>query len=240
MVSAGVKAFSQNSYPEFVKQIFISGNDTLPYRLLQPEKAKSGKKYPLIIFLHGAGERGRDNEANLKYITDLFLNPYNRKKFPAFVMVPQCPQQKWWAPQNWSDKPASPADLVIRLADDLVKSYPIDVSRIYLMGLSMGGNGTWYLLTRYPDRFAAGVPICGWGNRELIPAMKDIPVWAFHGDKDPVVPAEKSRELISALQNAGGHPRYTEYKDTGHDSWTPALNEPELLKWLFSFKRPRK
>ncbi len=228
---------AQATFPEFEKHLFISGSDTLPYRLLQPEPVKRGKKYPLVIFLHGAGERGRDNEMNLKYITGLFLHTKNRKKFPAYVVVPQCPPAKWWAPQNWKEQPFAPADRVIGLMDELIRTKQIDINRVYLMGLSMGGNGTWYLLTKYPDRFAAGVPICGWGDPELVAAMKNVPVWAFHGDKDSVVPVEKSRELIDALTSVGSTPRYTEYAGIGHDSWTPALAEPELLKWLFSNKR---
>lgn len=230
---------AQNTFPLFEKHLFTSGGDTLPYRLLAPAFIKRGKKYPMIIFLHGAGERGRDNEINLKYITDLFLNPENREKFPAFIVVPQCPAGQWWAPQSWTGPQSSPADLVIRLMDELIKKKKIDINRVYLMGLSMGGNGTWYLLTKYPERFAAGVPICGWGDREQVVAMKNVPVWAFHGDKDSVVPVEKSRELINALINAGASPRYTEYAGIGHDSWTPALAEPELLKWLFSHKKNR-
>ncbi len=191
----------------------------------------------MIIFLHGAGERGSDNEINLKYITDLFLNPVNRKKFPAHVVVPQCPAGKWWAPQNWNEVQHFPADQVIRLMDEVIRTKPVDVSRIYVMGLSMGGNGAWYLLTKYPDKFAAGVPICGWGDRQQVVNMKNIPVWVFHGDKDTVVPVEKSRELVNALTRAGSSPRYTEYAGIGHDSWTPALAEPELLKWLFGHKK---
>lgn len=230
---------AQDTFPEFEKHLFASGGDTLPYRLLQPELLKRGKKYPLVIFLHGAGERGRDNEINLKYITGLFLNPEHRKKFPAYVAVPQCPAGKWWAPQNWKEQQSSPADGVIGLIDELIKSRQIDISRIYLMGLSMGGNGTWYLLSKYPQKFAAGVPICGWGDPERMVGIKNIPVWAFHGDKDTVVPVEKSRELIDALRKAGGNPRYTEYAGVGHDSWTPALAEPQILPWLFGHKKSR-
>ncbi|GIV36279.1 MAG: phospholipase [Cyclobacteriaceae bacterium] len=223
----------------FEKLTFVSETDTLPYRLLRPERAKVNKKYPLVVFLHGAGERGRDNEINLKYITPLFLNEINRKKFPAYVVVPQCPPGIWWAPQNWGEPGHTPAHTVIKLIDSLAIQFNIEKNRIYLMGLSMGGNGTWYLLATYPEKFAAGVPICGWGNPRLIPAMKNVPVWVFHGDADPVVPVDRSRELVNAIRQAGGNPRYTEYPGVGHDSWTPALSEPELLKWLFS-KRIRK
>ncbi len=215
----------------------MQNGDTLPYRLLTPIPKKGIKKYPLVIFLHGAGERGRDNEANLKYITGLFLNADNRKKFPAYVVVPQCPAGKWWAPQNWNEGEKAPVHMVIKLIDNLTKKLPIDKQRLYVMGLSMGGNGTWYLLATHPDKFAAGVPICGWGDTTRITAIKHVPVWAFHGDTDAVVPVERSRELIAALKQAGASPLYTEYAGVNHDSWTPALAEPELLSWLFAQKR---
>lgn len=237
---ASMSLYAQESTAYFEKHYFIEGTDTLPYRLLVPESVKRGKKYPLVIFLHGAGERGRDNEINLKYVSSLFLKPDNRKKFPAYVVIPQCPPEKWWAPQNWSQAGSSPADQVIRLLDELTRTNPVDIGRIYLMGLSMGGNGTWYLLTKYPGRFAAGIPICGWGNAEQVVNIKNTPIWAFHGDADKVVPVERSRELIEALRQAGVNPRYTEYAGTGHDSWTPALAEPELLTWLFAQKKSRK
>lgn len=226
----------QEQVPEFEKHIFVSDQEVLPYRLLRPVEAGKNKKYPLVVFLHGAGERGNDNEANLKYITPLFLQPDNRKKYPAFVLVPQCPSGSWWAPQNWDAPAKAPAHTVMNLIDSLIANGSVDEKRIYLMGLSMGGNGTWYLLTTYPQKFAAGVPICGWGDKARITAMKDVPVWAFHGDADPVVPVERSRELVNALKQVGATPRYTEYPGTGHDSWTPALAEPELLPWLFAHR----
>jgi predicted peptidase len=227
--------FTQD-YTAFLKQELHSPEDTLPYRLLLPETVEPGKDYPLIIFLHGSGERGNDNELNLKYITDLFLSAENRKNFPAYVLVPQCAKDKRWAPEDWYGKVSPPAETIVQLIDSLVKTNSIDAERIYLMGLSMGGFGTWYLLTRFPDKFAAAVPICGGGDWNRASTIAHIPVWVFHGKRDEVVLPEQSRAMVKALKKSGGKPRYTEYKKVGHDSWVPALKEPELLQWLFSKK----
>ncbi len=218
----------------FDNQRFTTSSDTLPYRLLHPEKTEPGKHYPLILFLHGSGERGVDNEKNLSYITDLFLNDKNRKKFPSYVLVPQCPQTTRWAPEDWYAKPTSPISSVVDLIDSLIVVLPIEINQLYIIGLSMGGFGTWYMLTRYPDKFAAAIPICGGGDWNQAQAIKHIPVWVFHGRKDTVVLPEQSRTMVKALKAAGGKPRYTEYKKVAHDSWKPAFKEPELLKWLFS------
>jgi predicted peptidase len=222
---------------EFQKLEFITLQDTLPYRLLFPENIEQEKKYPLVIFLHGSGERGADNELNLNYITDLFLNPTNRKEFPAFVLAPQCPLGKRWAPEDWYAKLESPASEVIDLIDSLVAHQAIDPNRIYLMGLSMGGFGTWYLITRFPNKFAAAVPICGGGDWNQAKTISHIPLWVFHGKKDEIVLPEQSRKMVHALKKEGAKPRYTEYKRIGHESWIPALNEPDLLPWLFRQKR---
>lgn len=224
-------------YPEFSNDSFLSTNDTLPYRLLTPETITPGKTYPLVIFLHGSGERGNENQLNLKYITDLFLSSENRKDFPAYVLVPQCPKQERWAPQDWYSKISPPAETVIMLIDSLQNKHPIDNGRIYLMGISMGGFGTWYLLTRFPGKFAAAIPICGGGDWNQASTIAHIPVWVFHGKKDEVVLPEQSRAMVKALKKAGGNPRYTEYKKIGHDSWVPALKEPDLLPWLFTQKK---
>lgn len=218
----------------FKKHTYYTSSDTLPYRLLHPETIDPEKKYPLVLFLHGSGERGNDNELNLKYITDLFLNDQNRDTHPAFVLVPQCPSSESWKPKDWLAKPNEPVITVINLIDSLVNMLSIDVNRIYVIGLSMGGYGTWYLITRFPDKFAAAVPICGGGDWNQAKTIQHIPLWVFHGRKDDVVLPEQSRKMVHALKKAGGKPLYTEYKKVGHDSWTPAFKEPELLPWMFS------
>lgn len=220
-------------FVEFEKLSYQSAQDTLLYRLLKPKEIKENQKYPLVIFLHGSGERGNDNIINLKYITTPFLNERNRNDFPCFLVVPQCPASEKWTYPNWYAEPKEPISTVVKLIDSLSALPFIDNSRIYLTGLSMGGYGTWYLITRYPDKFAAAVPICGGGDWSQADNFKHVPIWAFHGGRDETVPPDQTRMMINALKKAGGKPKYTEYKKAGHDSWTPAFLEPDLLPWLF-------
>jgi predicted peptidase len=128
--------------------------------------------------------------------------------------------------------------LTFELLDDFIASYSIDESRIYAMGVSMGGFGTWDIIARKPDLFAAAAPICGGGDEATAPSIAHIPIWTFHGDKDDAVKVERSRNMVAALKSAGGNPRYTEYPGVGHDAWTPALNDLELFSWLFSQRKP--
>jgi predicted peptidase len=220
--------------PEFEKLVFQNTKDTIPYRLLKPMEVKENQQYPLVIFLHGMGERGNDNIINLKYITSLFLDENNRTEFPCYVAVPQCPITEKWTYPDWYRKPQKPISTVMSLIDSLKTLPTIDANRIYIMGLSMGGYGTWYLLTHYPSTFAAAVPICGGGDPRQVENFRTTPVWAFHGAEDITVPVEESRNMIEALRKVGANPKYTEYKKVGHNSWTPAFQEPQLLPWLFS------
>jgi predicted peptidase len=212
----------------------------LPYRLLKPAKIEPGQKYPLVLFLHGAGERGDNNEAQLIHGVPEFAKAKNREKYPCFLIAPQCPKGQRWA--NWSerklvDQPTEPMRLVIALLAQAQKEYPIDPQRIYVTGLSMGGYGTWDLISRYPDQFAAAVPICGGGDEGQAAKIAQIPIWVFHGAKDPAVKVERSRTMVAALKKAGGHPKYTEYPDVEHDSWVPAYKDAEMMEWLFAQKK---
>jgi predicted peptidase len=166
------------------------------------------------------------------------------KDHGCLVFVPQCPEGSIWPGRHWSDpdrslseKPSEPMALVLRAIDQLKKDYRVDPKRLYLMGLSMGGFGTWDAIQRRPETFAAAVPICGGGDSNAVAAIAKLPIWVFHGEKDSVVPVRMSREMVEALKAAGGSPRYTEYPGVDHNSWTPAFNEPELLKWLAAQKR---
>ncbi|MCU0419799.1 MAG: dienelactone hydrolase family protein [Cyclobacteriaceae bacterium] len=215
--------------------------DSLPYRLLRPLNEVAGKRYPLVVFLHGSGERGTDNELNLKYVASLFLNDTVRRKFPCFVLLPQCPATDRWVNVAWSSpthtlRPAPTASLakVMELIAEVKKQRPINPKRVYVGGLSMGGFGTWELLARQPTVFAAAIPICGGADERTASRIRHVPLWAFHGAMDSVVPPERSRNMITALRKVRGKPRYTEYPLVGHDSWVNALAEPELLPWLFA------
>jgi predicted peptidase len=216
---------------------------TLLYRLMKPEPCEEGKLYPLVVFLHGAGERGKDNEAQLVHGVAEFARPDNRKKYPCFLVAPQCPAGKSWVDVNWgAAHHTMPTDaneqgrLVLELVEGLPKELPIDRKRIYLTGLSMGGYGTWDLLMRRPELFAAGVPICGGGDEKEAGRIAKIPIWVFHGTLDGAVPVSRSRNMVEALQKAGGHPLYTEYPDEGHASWVPAYRAPAMMRWLFAQK----
>jgi predicted peptidase len=226
------------------KKTFEKDGGALPYRLMRPETMEPGKKYPLVIFLHGAGERGTDNEVQLVHGVKEFAKPEARKKYPCFLVAPQCPTGHQWVQVPWgADKhdmppvPSAPASLLVGLMDELQKSLPVDPDRVYITGLSMGGYGTWDLLSRQPERFAAAVPVCGGGDEKKAGVMKKVPIWAFHGGLDVAVPVARSRNMVDAVNQAGGNARYTEYPQVGHDSWNPCYADPEMMEWLFGQKR---
>jgi len=230
----------------FEKKEFKYKTGNLLYRQLSPETEKPDwgreeKKFPLVIFFHGAGERGNDNEKQLIHGTKLFADKANFEKNPCFFIAPQCPEEMQWVDVSWKLKehsmPESPSQnmqLVLDLIEKMINEYPIDTNRIYVSGLSMGGFAVWDIISRYPDKFAAAIPICGGGDEEYAMELVNIPIWAFHGGKDKLVLTSRSQNMIYAIENAGGSPKYTEYPKLGHLSWNAAYAEPELLNWLFS------
>jgi predicted peptidase len=252
MTREGRKAGAENSYLE--DSIIYTGGEyrdhAFKYRLLlpvdhDPAARPGGKSWPLILFLHGAGERGSDNAAQLKYLPELMALPEHREKHRAFVLAPQCPANRTWSAVDMktmaASRSAGPTDearAVLAMLDGVMRNHPVDPRRVYLTGLSMGGYGAWDLAARRPDLWAAVVPICGGGDPGTAARMKDLPIWAFQGAKDPVVPPERSREMVEAVRRAGGNPRTTEYADGAHDSWTPAYRDPDLLAWLFAQRKP--
>lgn len=237
------------SFDAYEKHQYISTDgDTLNYRLLVPENIQSGKKYPLVLFLHGAGERGNDNELQLFHGGQMWLNPVVREEYPAFILVPQCPKNGYWAysrrPKSFnpSEMPAEPDKASVfnalkQLIDTHMAKPEVDKSRIYIMGLSMGAMGTFDMVIRHPELFAAAVPICGTVNPERLAATGDVKFRIYHGDKDPVVPVEGSRQAYRALKAAGKSVIYIEYPGVEHDSWNRAFNDPEFMKWMFSQKK---
>lgn len=231
---AVTKLSMAQDFVEFEKLAFQTARDTLAYRLLRPQEMKENQKYPLVVFLHGSGERGNDNIINLKYITPLFLNDQNRKNYPCYLIVPQCPKNENWTYPDWYKEPQEPMSSVVALIDSLKSLPTVDSSRIYITGLSMGGYGTWYLLTQYPSLFAAAAPICGGGDPHQVENFSHIPIWVFHGAKDKSVSPDESRKMVNALRKAGGKPKYSEYKKVAHDSWVRAYSEPQFLSWLFT------
>lgn len=242
-LSLGLIAAPTRAADMYEAKVFQDQGQTLRYRLLKPAQYDANKKYPLVVFLHGAGERGDDNKAQLKHVASIFTTPQNLAKYPCFVLAPQCPNNQKWSEVDWGASthkqpkdPSKPMALAMKVIDQLEKDYSIDTSRVYIMGLSMGGYGTWDALGRYPGKFAAGVPICGGGDETMAATIAKTPVWVFHGGSDTTVKTVRSRNMVEAIRKAGGTPKYTEYPGVGHDSWTPATKEPQLLPWLFEQK----
>jgi predicted peptidase len=245
MLASGAKADVQPSKDQPEPRVFSDAEGaTMPYLLLKPKDYDPQMHYPLVVFYHGAGERGDDNHAQWRNGVEVFQKPENREKFLCFVIAPQCPAGKQWVNVPWGDdsevQPAEPSrqlKLSLAILKSIEHEFPIDEKRLYVAGLSMGGFATWDVITRYPDLFAAAVPVCGGGDEKQAGKIKDLPIWAFHGGADTTVKTIRSRNMIAAIKEAGGHPKYTEYPGVGHGSWGPAFKEPELLKWMFEQKR---
>lgn len=202
---------------------------TMDYLLYLPKDYGQKDSWPLLLFLHGAGERGHDLELVKKHGPPKLIQ--EGKDFPFIVVSPQCPKDHWW----------EPFELTV-LLDDIVEKYHVDEDRVYLTGLSMGGFGTWALAAYSPDRFAALVPVCGGGDPILARhrQFSHIPAWVFHGAKDPVVPVERSEEMVEALKKRGGNPKLTIYPEAEHDAWTETYANPQVYEWLLQQKRKPK
>jgi predicted peptidase len=193
-----------------------------------PHGYKGDKEFPLILFLHGAGERGDDGQAPvMQGIGNAIKFKNGEKGFPCFVVFPQCKAGK---AHNWKAG-GSDADNALAILEEVQKAYKIDAKRLYLTGLSMGGTGTWSLAAAHPEKWAAIAPICGTGDTSTADKIKHIPCWCFCGDQD-AKPVESNRAMIKALKAAGGNPRYTEFPFVGHNSWDPAYVTPELYPWF--------
>lgn len=244
-----VTASAQESAYE--RQSFVSADGTsLNYRVLRPEDTGK-KKYPLVIFLHGAGERGDDNEKQLIHGSQMFLNPVNREKHPAYVLFPQCPQKDFWAydisTRNLgfeSMKAEATMPAIFKAVKELIDSYvampDIDKSRVYIIGLSMGAMGTYDMVARFPETFAAAVPICGFVEPYRLEDIKGVSFRIYHGDADTVVPVKGSRNAYRALKKAGANVEYFEFPGCGHGSWNPAFSQPDFMEWLFKQKKAKK
>tara|TARA_R110001592_G_scaffold262565_2_gene527795 strand:- start:2591 stop:3358 length:768 start_codon:yes stop_codon:yes gene_type:complete len=221
------------SYENYVNE----QGDSLPFRLLIPDYAP-GIKYPLVIFLHGSGERGNDNEAQLTWGVLNFASDYNLKMHPAIVLAPQCPKKLSW--DNLSEKtmtmqkqPSKTLELVMELIAQAKKTLAVDTNRIYITGLSMGGFGTFDAISRYPNVFAAAVPVCGAGDPKQAAKFAHIPMWIFHGALDDAVSPSYSRDMLMALSEEGASPGYTQYPSVGHFAWIAAYSDPMMMQWLF-------
>lgn len=234
----------------FKKEIFVVANDTLPYRILYPQNFDSNKKYPVVLFLHGRGESGNDNQKQLANGGKLFLTEKFRNDFPAIVIFPQCAENSYWSNVNIEvvsgkrffnfqkgGKATKAMSLILKFTDQFFKNYFVERSKIYVGGLSMGGMGTFEILRRKPKTFAAAFAICGGDNPANAKKYKNVPLWIFHGGLDDVVNPQLSYQVFRELKHLGNEPKYKIYPKANHNSWDSAFAEPELFPWLFSHKK---
>ena len=224
-VSARAKALAQ---PFEARTYVSSESDTLLYRFIKPPDYDPEKEYPLVVCLHHGGAHGADNIRQIEGSEPAQLLYANRRKYPAFLFLPQCPQVAGWGGID---------SLVFETIDALGKEFKIDARRRYVTGISGGGFGSWHFITARPEMFAAAIPICGGGNPSLAKNIVNVPVWVFHGEKDGLVPVELSRDMVEAIRDAGGSPRYTEFTGAGHLIWSEVNGTPGLFDWLFTQKR---
>jgi len=221
----------------------FEGKVRMPWRLYVPKEASAANKLPLVVALHGAGRRGTDNVGPMSLFNS-FYSVEEQKKHPSYILAPQIREGHSWVHnkgglKNIEVDQTPPTDEMLTLFDlvaQTLKDYPIDVDRVYVVGQSLGGFGTWDAITRRPDIWAAAVPIAGGGDPSKVALFKNIPIWAWHGSKDTTVPVENTRAIIEALKKAGASPKYDE-PPVGHSSWNNAFADPELYDWLFAQKR---
>lgn len=233
---------------KYQKETFVKGKDTISYRILFPENFDATKKYPILFFLHGSGEKGNDNQKQLTHGGKLFLKDQVRKQFPAIVVFPQCSLDSYWSNVNIKPdstgkreflfqekgKPSKAMHALMALVDHFMGQTVTDKKAVYVGGLSMGGMGTYELLRRKPRLFAAAFAICGGDNIANVQKYKKVPLWIFHGEKDDVVPVVYSKRIADQRLVLGKPSKLTLYPEANHNSWDSAFAEPELLPWLFS------
>jgi predicted peptidase len=235
----------EQKFQDFAFAAYRKDGHVLPYRLHRPATIEPGRKYPLVLFFHGAGERGVDNRKQFQRFASVVEF---WKTTPCFVLAPQCPevgkpanpehvwvQTPFGGPRHTMNAtPSWPMRLAMDVFEKTIAENPVDPDRIYVTGLSMGGFATWEILQREGDQFAAAIPVCGGADLAYAKALSRIPIWVFHGDADDTVKVERSRDMVAALEAAGGHPKYTEYPGVGHDCWSVTYANPAVWKWLFA------
>lgn len=246
---SAISSYSQDLSLFLRRDFSASDGFHLPYRILYPDGYDRTRKYPLIVVLHGAGERGTDNEKQLVHGSKLFLDSAVREKYKAIVVFPQCPQESYWSSVqidrtqtplaldfDYTRPITPPLKAVMELVQELVTSEAVEKRCVYITGLSMGGMGTFEAVHRYPDIFAAALPICGGGDTIRYEKV-DVPFWVFHGTDDSVVDVDYSRAMVARLKALKVKTRYTEYAGVNHDSWNNAFAEPDFLKWMFKRRK---
>ncbi len=229
----------------FSKEIFVCGDVTQPYRFHEPEHYEEGKKYPLVLFLHGAGERGDENEAQLRIGILTALSDSESPLHESYIVCPQCPLEKQWVDTPWYEgsysTDAVPETIYLKTAHKLVaeikKNYPVNEKKVFVMGISMGGYGTWDSLARHTDVFAGGFACCGAGDPSKAQKLKDLKIFAYHGSLDECVPPSGSRDMAKALTDVGGDITFKEYPELYHNSWDAAYSEFDDLRALLAAEK---
>ncbi|WCT13380.1 prolyl oligopeptidase family serine peptidase [Mucilaginibacter jinjuensis] len=239
----------ESEFSDFAFFTFQKQHHMLPYRLHKPALTQPGKKYPLVLFFHGAGERGNDNRKQLLRFTTL---PF-WQKHECYILAPQCPAkpengpdgESVWVQTNFGatshrmrEVPSWPLHLAMELLNKVIsENSNIDPRRIYVTGLSMGGYATWEILQRENNKFAAAMPVCGGADIRFAKKLSRIPIWVFHGDSDKIVPVSRSRDMVKAITEHGGKPVYTEFPGVRHDAWTVTYNDQKVWDWLFDQRK---
>ncbi|MBN1602867.1 MAG: prolyl oligopeptidase family serine peptidase [Chitinispirillaceae bacterium] len=240
------KAVNRVLTKSFTFQSNTCGN-SLRYRLFTP-KTKHTIKYPLILTLHSAAERGKDNIRQIDGVASIFISGKTQRKHPAFVFIPQCPEGTQWVNTGFTKTPfthynhksidiSNEFNMIIKVIKQLISSYPIDTTRIYVGGFSMGGSGTWDIITRYPQLFAAAFVMAGVSDTAAAQLLTKIPIWAFNGSLDKIAPPGLNTEMCNAVNRAGGTCKLTVYDEVGHYCVHHAMKEPGFIEWLFSQQR---
>ena len=231
---------SENSVAAVYKS---SKGASLPYRLYVPDDYDPNKSYPLVLFFHGAGERGTDNKAQISAgsVMQRLLTETEMKRFPCLILAPQCPGDSQWVLSDWGPGTYNHSTIKVspymqaaeELLANVVDNYAVDQSRLYVTGMSMGGYGTWDIISRNPDMFAAAFPVCGGVDESYLDALQGFPIWTFHNDGDTIVSSKGTKLAYEKLQS-GGAITYTEYKSSAHDAWTAAYSTSALMTWVFT------
>ena len=218
----------------------------MPYRYYAPDDYSDEYAYPVVLFLHGAGERGTDNEAPLVHVLQDWFNDTESPIYQSIIIVPQCPEGEQWVNTPWENgsydsDAVGESDAIkeaLAILDEVCKTDSVNLDRIYVVGLSMGGYGTWNLLMNHSDIFAAGMPMCGAADPSKADILKDIPIYAFHGDKDDVVPVSGTRDIVEAIKNAGGEKIfYEEVPNVAHAVWKPAAARGDILREMMNQRK---
>jgi predicted peptidase len=237
------KAYTQGS--------FIKGKDSMNYRILFPVNFDPAKSYPILFFLHGSGESGSDNVAQTKNGGSLFLRNDVRKNYPSIIVFPQCSKDSFWSNTEFAQdsvgktkiifvkggKPSKAMHALLKMMNNFLDKPYVNKAQVYVGGISMGGMGTYEVLRRKPKLFAAAFAVCGGDHIENVDKYKNVPLWIFHGAKDPLVNPAYSAEIADKLKHIGREVKFTMYADAGHNSWDAAFAEPTFLPWLFSHKK---